>query len=140
MRGAGDVLETFPHQGGQLQRIVPGTLILRPKLIVADEPVSMRDVSVRAGIPDARDRGEPRPRRGHRLPRPRAGALCRAAHAMYLATIVEGRRARGLGAAASIYEGTGRRGAGVVLDTLCYSSEDEYERQTLFCVPGFIRA
>jgi peptide/nickel transport system ATP-binding protein len=53
MTPVGDYLDRYPHMlsGGQRQRIATArTLILRPSIIVADEPVSMIDLSTRAEI------------------------------------------------------------------------------------------
>lgn len=53
LRPVEDIMERYPHElsGGQLQRIsILRAMLLEPKFLITDEPVSMLDVSVRTDI------------------------------------------------------------------------------------------
>lgn len=91
----GEVINRFPDQlsGGQRQRVsIARTLLLDPDFIVADEPVSMLDVSVQADVlrllkEAATDFGVSMLYISHNLAT--VSYLCDYVHVMYLGRIVE---------------------------------------------------
>jgi peptide/nickel transport system ATP-binding protein len=95
LRPAESYLERYPHQlsGGQRQRVsIARAMVLEPRLLVADEPVSMLDVSIRAGILGllrrlSEERGLAIVYISHDISTVRY--LCRRTAVMYLGRIVE---------------------------------------------------
>ena len=95
LRPAETFFDRYPHQlsGGQLQRaMLARALVLEPEFLAADEPVSMLDVSVRAGIlntmqEQARRRGITTLYISHDLSL--LQYLCETTAIMYLGSIVE---------------------------------------------------
>ncbi|WP_209424996.1 ABC transporter ATP-binding protein [Pararhodobacter sp. SW119] len=88
-------LDKFPHQisGGQRQRVcIARSIVLEPDILVADEPISMLDVSIKWGIIRllrrlVRDRGISLLYITHDLAT--VGAVCDRLAIMYLGRIVE---------------------------------------------------
>lgn len=90
-----DYLDKYPHQlsGGQRQRVcIARAIVLAPELLVADEPISMLDVSIKWGIIQllkrlVRDRKLAMVYITHDLSS--AGSVCDQLAVMYLGKIVE---------------------------------------------------
>ncbi|MCV2894962.1 ABC transporter ATP-binding protein [Lentibacter sp. XHP0401] len=92
---ASDYLDKFPHQlsGGQRQRVcIARATVLEPEMLIADEPISMLDVSIKWGIIQllkrlVRERRLAMVYITHDLSS--AGSICDQLAVMYLGNIVE---------------------------------------------------